>query len=139
MSAGFAITEHTADVGVRAWGDSEAAVFEQVARAMFSLICDPGTVDRREVLDVAVEAPDHELLLVAWLNELLFLFESRRLLLSEFEVLELGATTLRARASGEALDERRHALCGGVKAATYHHLWLGQRDGRWEAQVILDV
>ena len=139
MSAGFAITEHTADVGVRAWGDSEAAVFEQAARAMFSLICDPGTVDRREVLDVAVEAPDHELLLVAWLNELLFLFESRRLLLSEFEVLELGATTLRARASGEALDERRHALCGGVKAATYHHLWLGQRDGRWEAQVILDV
>jgi len=139
MSAGFAITEHTADVGVRAWGDSEAAVFEQAARAMFSLICDPGTVGRREVLDVAVEAPDHELLLVAWLNELLFLFESRRLLLSEFEVLELGATTLRARASGEALDERRHALCGGVKAATYHHLWLGQRDGRWEAQVILDV
>jgi SHS2 domain-containing protein len=139
MSAGFALTEHTADVGVQAWGDSEAAVFEQAARGMFSLICDPGTVGRQETVDVTVEAPDHELLLVAWLNELLYLFEARRLLLAEFEILELGATTLRARASGEALNDRRHALCGGVKAATYHHLWLGQRRGRWEAHVILDV
>ncbi len=139
MSGGFTITEHTADVGVHAWGETEAAVFEQAARGMFSLICDPGTIGREETLTVVVEAPERELLLVAWLNELLFLFESQRVLFADFEVLETGESIVRARVMGEVLDPRRHAVCGGVKAATYHQLRLEQTVRGWEAQIILDV
>jgi SHS2 domain-containing protein len=140
MRAGFALFEHTADVGVRAWGGSEEAVFEEAAKGMFSLVCDPQTVGSEETVIVDVEAPtaDHELLLVAWLNELLYLFEARRLLFSGFRVLELGESTLRAEVVGEALGSH-HRVCGGVKAATYHGLKLVRSDDRWEAEVILDV
>jgi SHS2 domain-containing protein len=140
MTTGFALFEHTADVGVRAWGASEEAVFEEAAKGMFSLVCDPQTVGFQEALAVSVEAPtaDHELLLVAWLNELLYLFEAQRILFSQFKVLELGESTLEAEVAGEALGSH-HAVCGGVKAATYHGLKLARTSDGWEAEVILDV
>jgi SHS2 domain-containing protein len=140
MTTGFTLFEHTADVGVRAWGTSEEAVFEEAAKGMFSLVCDPQTVGREETLSVSVEAPtaDHELLLVAWLNELLYLFEARRILFAEFRVVEFGESSLMAEVAGEALGPH-HAVCGGVKAATYHGLKLAQTGDGWEAEVILDV
>jgi SHS2 domain-containing protein len=140
MKAGFALFEHTADVGVRAWGGSEEAVFEEAAKAMFSLVCDPQTVGHGERLAVSVESPssDHDLLLVAWLNELLYLFETRRVLFSGFRVVELGDSAMRAEVVGEAMGPH-HAVCGGVKAATYHHLKLSRSGDGWEAEVILDV
>ncbi len=140
MRAGFTLFEHTADVGVRAWGASEEAVFEEAAKGMFSLVCDPGTVGNSERLSVEVESPgpDHDLLLVAWLNELLYIFEARHILFSEFTVLELEESSLRAEVAGETLGPR-HAVCGGVKAATYHGLRLAQTADGWEAEVILDV
>ncbi len=140
MRAGFTLLEHPADVGVRAWGASEEAVFEEAAKGMFSLVCDPQTVGSLETLLVEVEAPaaDHELLLVAWLNELLYLFEARRVLFSGFRVLELGESTVRAEVAGEPLGPH-HLVCGGVKAATYHGLKLARSDDGWEGEVILDV
>ena len=88
-------------------------------------------------VDVEADAPD--LLLAAWLNELLYQFEARQLLFADLEILELGDTHLRARLTGERLDPDRHVMCGGVKAATLHQLSLQPRDGGWEGFVILDV
>ncbi len=139
MNSGFELVDHTADVAVRAWGATAEDVFAQAAGAMFSLICDPLTVDVTESVDVRVEAEQRDLLLAAWLNELIYLFEARRVLFTEFEILELDDTHLMARVSGEALDPARHVLCGGVKAATLHQLSLQQDAAGWHAFVILDV
>lgn len=139
MACGFELVEHTADIGVRAWGATPAEVFEQAARALFSLVCDPREIDERETLEVTLEADARDLLLAAWLNELLYIFEARKLVLAQFEVLEVGERTLRARVTGEPLDPDRHILCGGVKAAMLHELSLEPRDGGWEGFVILDV
>jgi len=139
MSAGYELVDHTSDIGVHAWGATQGEVFEQAARALFSLVCDPREVDARETVDVSLEAESRELLLAAWLNELLHIFEARRLLLSHFDVLELGERTLCARVTGEPLDPDRHVLCGGVKAATLHELALEPRADGWEGFAILDV
>ena len=90
-------------------------------------------------MDVELEAESMDLLLAAWLNELLYVFEARKLVLSQFDLLELGEHVLRARVSGEPLDTSRHIVCGGVKAATLHELSLEQRDDGWEGFVLLDV
>ena len=139
MSTGWELVEHTADIGVRAWGVTPADVFEQAARALFSLVCDPREIDERETIEVLLEAEARDLLLAAWLNELLYIFEVRRLVLSDFEVVELGEQSLRAKVTGEPLDLHRHVMCGGVKAATLHELSLKPRDGGWEGFVLLDV
>jgi len=139
MSVGFELVDHTADIGVRVWGPTAEEVFEQAALAMFSLVCDPLDVGELEAVDVALEAESMDLLLAAWLNELLSVFEARKLVLSQFDLLELGEHSLRARVSGEPFDTSRHIICGGVKAATLHELSLEQRDDGWRGFVLLDV
>ena len=156
MSAGFELVDHTADVAVRAWGASAEQVFEQAAAGMVSLLYDRTTVAARERHTLTLEAPDSELLLAAWLNELLFLIEARSVVFARFEVESLSgaafapvpdttgaaavsAARLRATAVGEAIDGRRHSIRSVVKAATLHGLRLEQNAEGWEALVLLDV
>ena len=139
MSVGFELVDHTADIGLKVWGSTAEEVFEEAGRGLFSLVCDPLRIGELESVDLELEAEAMDLLLAAWLNELLYVFETRRLVLWEFEVRELQERRLRARVSGEPLDTRRHVLCGGVKAATLHELRLARRDDGWEGFVLLDV
>jgi protein archease len=139
MSVGYELVDHTADIGVRLWAPTAEEVFEQAALALFSLVCDPLQIDDVQSVDVELEAESQDLLLAAWLNELLYIFEARGLVLTQFDILELGERTLRARVTGEPMDPDRHIVCGGVKAATLHELCLERRDDHWEGFVLLDV
>jgi SHS2 domain-containing protein len=150
LSPGFELTEHTADVGVHAWGARREDVFVQAARGMLSLVLDRDSVEGRERYVLETEASDEELLLAAWLNELLFAVEGRRIVFTgEFEV-SLGAgpdeggregaqVALRALAAGEPYEPARHALRSVVKAATLHRLSLREAEGGWEGHVLLDI
>jgi homoserine kinase len=139
--AGFEITEHTADLGLRVWASSQPVLFEQAALALSSLLCDPATVEPRETFTVVAEAPagSPDALLVAWLNELLYRVETDGIVLSRFTVEGLTRRYVSARAQGEPIDQRRHQPRFTVKAATYHDLSVRQHEGRWEATVLLDV
>ncbi len=139
MRQGFELVDHTADVGVRAWAPRAEGVFEEAAKAAFSLICDPLTIDQTEVVEVRVEADGLDLLLAAWINELVYEFETRRTLFVDFELTELDDSHLVARVTGEQLDPAKHAICGGVKAATLHELSLREGPSGWEGFLILDV
>ena len=139
MSVGFELVDHTADIGVRLWAPTAEEVFEQAALAMFSLVCDPLDVGELEAVEVALEAESMDLLLAAWLNELLSVFEARKLVLSQFDLLDVGEHSLRARVSGEPLDTSRHIICGGVKAASPRELSHEQREDGWRGFVLLDV
>ena len=139
MSVGYELVDHTADIGVRLWAPTAEEVFEQAALALFSLVCDPLQIDDLQSVNVELEAESRDLLLAAWLNELLYIFEARGLVLTQFDILELGEQTLRARVTGGPMDPDRHIVCGGVKAATLHELSLERCDDHWEGFVLLDV
>lgn len=136
---GFEVFAVTADKGVRAWGKDLPEVFANTAQGMWSLMVEPGRAQRREMLPVTVEAGDRETLLVAWLNELLYLHEVEGFVAADFEVSHLTDTRLEAEVWGERMDRTRHPLVGHVKAATYHLLHVRPTDGGWEAQVVVDV
>lgn len=135
----FETIDHTADVGIRVYGASRRQLFENAAVGMFTLMVDPDTVAQAAAYTVSAEAPDGDSLLVEWLNELLFLAESRAVLLSRFELHELGETRLSARVFGEPADPGRHRLETEIKAATYHMLRVSRDDGTWSAEIIFDV
>jgi SHS2 domain-containing protein len=139
MNARYELVDHAASIGVRALGHTREEVYELAAEGMFSLICDPMTIAGTMTVDVEVEAARPDLLLAAWLNELLSRFEATRVLFESFEVTELSDTRLRARVGGEPLDPKRHAVCGGVSAATSDQLSLAPCDGGWEGFVLLEV
>lgn len=134
----FEFIDHTADVGVIAYGDDMRQAFANAARALSSLIAEPEDIREVRHRDITVTADDEEGLLVEWLNELIYLFDAEGLIFKRFDINDLNSRQLRARAYGEKIDPARHQLKTGVKAATYHLLKV-DRDKGSRVQVILDV
>jgi SHS2 domain-containing protein len=135
----YELFEHTADIGLRARAATLDDLLGDAARALFSVIV-VNLADVRPLLSlqftVAGRQPDE--LLHDWLAELLFTFETRRLLLSDFEV-RVGDEGLTATARGEPIDPNRHQLDMEVKAITWHGLKVERRDDGWLAEVIVDI
>jgi SHS2 domain-containing protein len=135
--------EHAADVGVRGRGDTPARAFGEAARALFSLLS--ADLDRiHPSIEERVEcnAANLEELLVAYLNELLFLFDSRRVVFGRFEVAieeRSGRAKLTGIARGEPFDPERHEFTVLPKGATFTALEVARRDGEWIAQCVVDV
>lgn len=130
---------HGADIGVRGFGETEAAAFQQAALALTAVVADPATVRPEQRVEIRCEAPDHELLLVDWLNHLVYEMATGHMLFSRFQV-EIGNGRLRGIAWGEAIDPRRHAAAVEVKGATYTALEVARdAGGRWRAQCVVDV
>jgi len=131
--------EHAADVGIRGLGNSRAAAFEQAAMAMTAAVADPAAIEPRVVVEIACTAPDDELLLVEWLNAIVYEMATRHMLFSRFEVAIDGGS-LRGRAWGERVDVEKHDPIVEVKGATYTSLEVARRQsGEWVAQCVVDV
>ncbi len=130
---------HTADLGLRIWGDSREELFENAGAALTAVLTDRRRLRRQKTAEILLVAPDLEALLVAWLNYLLYLYDVDAFLGREFQVLELTPQRLAAQARGETYDPGRHVSRTAVKAATYHHLEIVKLNGRWRATVILDL
>ena len=136
----YEIVEHTADIGIRGCGQTPKELFAHMAQGVFSLIVPPGEVRAAEKRMVQAQADGWDRLLVAWLRELLYLFDTQHFLAKEFSIHRLDPTRIDAEAAGEVLDLERHTVDKEVKAVTYCDLWVQQApDGGWSAQVILDI
>jgi len=118
----FEVIDHTADMGIRAYGKDLAELFANAAYGMASLITDLEKVKTKDSKDIALEAENREELLVSWLNEIIYLFASQSMLFSKFEVSEINEKHLRAKIFGEEFDTARHQIETEFKAATYHRL-----------------
>ena len=130
---------HDADVGVRGVGPTAEAAFEEAARALTAAIVDPQEVAPLDAVEVVCSAPDIEILLVDWLNALVYEMATRRMLFGDFRV-HIEGTTLKATALGEPVDAARHAPAVEVKGATFTELKVRRtEDGAWIAQCVVDV
>lgn len=129
---------HEADVGVRGIGATKSEAFAEAAAAMTAVSVDPARVRPDERIAISCAAPDDELLLVDWLNALLYEMAARRMVFGQFEV-ELRGGTLIAAAWGERVDVARHEPAVEVKGATYTALKVVPSDGGWIAQCVVDV
>jgi SHS2 domain-containing protein len=144
--AGWEHFEHQADIGVRGRGPTREAAFAMAARALTAVITDPASVGESDRADAHVriecDAPDAELLLVDWLNALVYEMAVRHLLFARFAVrIEDGPSLgLQGEAWGEPVDIARHRPAVEVKGATYTALRVAQEaDGAWVAQCVVDV
>jgi SHS2 domain-containing protein len=138
MKKDFEILEHTADVGIIAYGADLSQAFANAARALFSLITELDDVEEVTHRDIELTASDVESLLVAWLNELVYRFDTEGIIFKRFDIIQLDDTYLKARGYGEKVDSSKHRLKIGVKAATYHMLKVDKNDG-CRVQVLFDI
>ncbi len=135
----YEVFEHTADVGLRMRADSYEALLADAARGLFSLIvANLNAVRPLQSREIHVAGGDLEYLLFDWLNDLLFIYETDRLIFCEFEV-QLSTDGLSGIARGEPVDSAQHELDHEVKAITYHGLKVARTDDGWLAEVIVDI
>jgi SHS2 domain-containing protein len=132
--------EHTADLGLRVRAADVDGLFADAGRGLFSLMVanldDVRTVDE---VSLGVVGAELDYLLFDWLNELLFVFDTRRLVLVEFQV-RVAESGVQATARGEPFNPARHHAEHEVKAITYHELKVSQEtDGTWLAELIVDI
>ena len=131
--------DHVGDVGVRGIGGSKAEAFVQAAIALTAVITDPAGVRPERRVDLAAEGGDDDLLLLGWLDAVIYAMATRRMLFGAFE---LGFTPggVEGHAWGEAVDVARHQPVVEVKAATFAELAVRRLpDGQWLAQCVVDV
>jgi SHS2 domain-containing protein len=138
MGKDFEILDHTADVGIIAYGADLKQAFANAARGLFSLITELDDVEEALYRDIELTASDEESLLVGWLNELVYRFDTEGVLFKRFDITQLGDRQLKARSYGEKVDSSKHSLKTGVKGATYHMLKVDKTNG-FRVQVLFDI
>lgn len=115
----YEIIDHTADVGIKAYGETVEEAFENIAKGMFDIITNSSHIDSIGEYMIELEADDLEQLLVDWLSELLFLSSTYNLVFGFFDV-EIMDKKLSAIVKGEEYNLDKHKIGVEIKAVTYH-------------------
>jgi len=139
MKKKYEFINHTADMGIKVWGESLESLFENAAYSMFDIIGELDKVKAKESLGVEIGGKRTDELLADWLRNLLYKFNGEGYLLREFNIEEISKKGLKAKVRGEKLNLSRHTLKTEIKAVTYHGLEVKKTGQGWEAQVIFDV
>ena len=135
----YEVFEHTADIGLHVYGETLPLLFINAARGMESLLVLPEQVRVVISREITVRGHDPISLLIAWLNELIFLFDTEYLLFRDFEIATLTDSTLTGIARGEPYDDHRHELSSAIKAATWHEAAVIQDNEGYQARIIFDL
>lgn len=133
----YELIEHTADVGVKAYGNTVAEAFVHAAEGMFDIITDESPVDSVGEYEIMLDAPDLEQLLVDWLSELLYLNGAFEIVFGMFKVT-ISQNHLSAHVYGEKYDVKKHRMGVEIKAVTYHMLQVSKEDPIF-VQVLFDI
>jgi SHS2 domain-containing protein len=138
----FEIIDHTADIGIVAYGKTKREVFINAAKGMFEIIAGENR-DLKEnfYAKIKLEAKSLEDLLIAWLNELLYISEVKLVILNKFIIKELSNGQIKAEVGGTKINHLSIRIKREVKAVTYHRLEIkkDEESGLWSAQVIFDI
>ncbi|HKL48336.1 MAG TPA: archease [Desulfuromonadales bacterium] len=139
MTKDFQILEHTADIGIQAQADTLSGLFVATACGLRDVLSESEPATPDQTIAVDIEGADHEELLVNWLNEILYLLESRHLFPVDFLIDSLDSDHLKGRVHGFTLDPGEARLDREVKSATYHQLKVEKEGGTWSARIYLDL
>lgn len=135
----YRIIEHTADTGFEVWGKTREQVFESAARAFFNIMWQIGARQDNEPELIEVAGSDLEELLVNFLEEFLYLYDAKGLVCTRIAVDFLGENRVRARAWLQKFNAAGDQELLGVKAVTYHQLFIGRKNSSWTARIFLDI
>jgi SHS2 domain-containing protein len=136
-TAGWEHLEVEAGVGVRGRGPTRGEAYAQATLGVFALIVDPGQVQARERREVRAQADTPEALLVAWIDECLYVHEIEGFVVRAVELTTCTDALAHGLLHGEPLDSGRHRVGTVVKGC--HQTRVGLRERVWEAQVTVEA
>ncbi|OGS03863.1 MAG: hypothetical protein A2339_00685 [Elusimicrobia bacterium RIFOXYB12_FULL_50_12] len=134
----YSVFSHTADIGIKGAGRNLAGLFICLAKALATLLKTEQNKNKPVTARIKLSAPDTETLLVAWLNEIIYLNSKKRAVFDKFKILEISPGFLKAEIYGKKI------IAGArppreIKAATFHKLKILKSAAGFSAKVILDI
>lgn len=149
----FEYIDISGDAGIRAFGRNLTELFSNAAIALYSLITDISHVEAKKTIIISVQSHSSANLLVSWLNELIFHFDTYGFIGKELNHIELSVPEqpevnqragkngyrLSATIAGDDFDQDKHEGKLLLKAATYHNLRIEKTGDLWEADIIFDI
>lgn len=140
----YEIFEHTADIGLRVYGKDLEQLFKDAAEGFFNLATDLDVISRTGEpyaceIEMHFQEENAEELLMRWLQELLFLFSTRKLVLTRCRFATLTPMLLKLKAKAVQFDPERHVSRHEIKAVTFHGFRVLQNTAGWMAEVIFDI
>ncbi len=134
--------EHTSDIGVEVVAPTCDQAFAEAGLALFGIMTDPSAFRPLKEVPIQAEGFDAKSLLYAWLEEMIYIFDTTSLVLVKIDVTSLnleGQLSIRATALGEEFDQSRHESRAGVKAITYHRMDFETSPGRCILRYFVDI
>jgi SHS2 domain-containing protein len=138
----YTFFDHTGDIGVSLTGRTVDELFVAAAAAFSDAITPLDGIEPRRPEELMVAAPELDLLLVDFLSELLYRFDTRAWLTREAQVAVRacdGGWGLESTLLGEKHNPARHPINVLIKAVTYHQLKVVEQQGTWSAKVVFDI
>ncbi|MFP3345828.1 MAG: archease [Sulfolobaceae archaeon] len=142
MSIGkkYEFFDHTADIGIKAYGRDLNEAFENAALAVFEVMTDTSKVEPKESREIEIDGIDLENLLYRWIESLLVYYDSELLLFGKFKVkIDLENLRLNAIAWGEKFNPDKHERRTVVKAVTYHEMSIVKTNNGYELTFVVDI
>lgn len=133
--------EHTADIAVKAYGDTLDEAFACSADAMFDVITESAEIKKIHPFHLEVESDDLESLLVKFLSQMIAIHEIEQIVLTDFNISLNGTYNLTATAHSEPFDPVRHGNGHHIKGISYHMMEIYDGKGKQPSfvQVLFDV
>jgi len=137
----YEFLDHTADLKIRATGKTLEEALVEAAKAVTEAIAGDSKIEAKIEKEFEVKIHLEHVLVHDFLQEIIYMFSTEKLLFSEFNVTlkEALGYKLTARLKGEKYDPKKHKLVKEVKAATYHELKVEKGDKGWAIEVICDT
>ena len=135
----YEIIDHTADIGLRAWGKDLSELFVNAAVGMFKIVADTKNAQADQTVNIKLKAPNIEELFLSWLSELLYQSNAKGIVFTEFAIETLSDKSLTAHAKAYKLSREKESLNTEIKAVTYHQLKIEKTANIYQGQVIFDI
>jgi SHS2 domain-containing protein len=138
----FEILDISGDVGIRAYGKSCEEAFANTGIGMYNLITDIEKIAEKQTIDIEARSDSLEGLLVSYLNELIFQFDTYGFIGKRIEIVTFSnqpSAFIKVKVYGEEFDPNRHERRLLVKAATYHNIKVENVNNNWEVEVVFDI
>ena len=139
MNKTFRLFDHTADLGVEVFGETETALFAHAALALVALTTDIEKISSVTEKHFSILGADRADLFINFLREVLYLMNGEGFLPREVHFDEFQPGFLRVKIRGESFDAGKHIIFKEIKAVTYHQATVEQTRKGWKGRVIFDV
>ncbi len=131
--------DHTADFGVRVFGDNPIDLFQNSAMALMDQVVETASLLPQKEIRLSIKGNDWPDLMVNWLREILYLWSGKALLTRSVQIQSITEKCLSAHVWVDPFSLQQHTLISEIKAVTYHQIQVLDRGSSWEAKVIFDI